>query len=48
MPGSFDLDNSSPPLYGDAIAAGVYLYEPGADVPFSPFPNIRCLRIDYR
>ena len=48
MPGSFDLDNTAPALYGDAMAAGVYLYTPGADDPFFLFPNVRCLRIDYR
>jgi hypothetical protein len=48
MPGSFDLDNTTPPLYGDAMMAGVYLYTPDADEPFSLFPNVRCLRIDYR
>ena len=48
MPGSFDLDNTTPPLYGDALPTGVYLYDPDADEPFSLFPNVRCLRIDYR
>jgi hypothetical protein len=48
MPGSFDLDNTTPALYGDALAAGVYVYTPGADDPFFLFPNVRCLRIDYR
>ncbi len=48
MPGSFDLDNTNAPLYGDALAAGVYLYDPAADNPFSLFPNVRCLRIDFR
>ena len=48
MPGSFDLDNTTPALYGDALAAGVYLYTPGEDDPFFLFPNVRCLRIDYR
>jgi hypothetical protein len=48
MPGSFDLDNTTPPLCGDALAVGAYLYTPGADEPFFLFPNIRCHRIDYR
>ena len=54
MAGSFDLDNSTPPLYGNALAIGVFLYEPGgggeendANSP-TLLPNIRCLRIDYR
>ena len=48
MPGSFDLDNTTPPLYGDVLAAGVYLYTPGEDDSYFLFPNVRCLRIDYR
>ena len=44
MPGSFDLDNATPPLYGDALAIGVYFYDPDADaVPYSVIPNVRCL-----
>ena len=48
MPGSFDLDNTTPSLCGDALAVGVYLYAPGADGSFFLLPNVRCLRIDYR
>ncbi len=48
MPGSFDLDNTTPALWGDAMAVGVYLYTPGADEPYSLFPNVQCLRIDAR
>ena len=48
MPGSFDLDNTTPSLCGDALAVGVYLYAPEADDSFFLLPNVRCLRIDYR
>jgi hypothetical protein len=48
MPGSFDLDNMTPSLSGDAMTAGVYVYSPGADDPYSLLPNVRCLRVDYR
>jgi hypothetical protein len=48
MPGSFDLDNTTPSLCGDALAVGVYLYAQGADDPFFLLPNVRCQRIDYR
>ena len=49
MPGSFDLDNTTPPLYGDALAISVCLYEPGAEAgPYSVLPNVRCLCIDTR
>lgn len=48
MPGSFDLDNTTPPLWADAMTIGVYLYTPDAGEPYSLFPNVQCLRIDAR
>src|SRR5436309_1324577 len=46
MPGSFDLDTSSPSLAGDALQIGVYRYD--GQGGFALLPNVRCLRIDAR
>jgi hypothetical protein len=46
--GSFDINNASPPLAGDALQVGVFRYNSGAGQPFELLPNIRCLRIDHR
>lgn len=48
MPGSFDLDSTTPPLWADATTIGVYLYTPDSDQPYSLYPNVQCLRIDAR
>src|SRR5579883_292000 len=49
MAGSFDLDNSLPPLASDALPVGVFRYDSeNSDQPFSLLPNVRCLRIDVR
>jgi hypothetical protein len=46
MPGSFDLDNSSPPLASDALQVGVYRYD--GQGGYTLIPNVRCLQIEYR
>src|SRR5262245_43844340 len=46
--GSFDLDETRPPLWGDALAVGVYRYTPDADNPFEHLPTVRCLQVDWR
>ena len=49
MSGSFDLDNTTPILFGNALSIGVYFYDPEADAgPYTVLPNVRCLRIDTR
>lgn len=45
MPGSFDLDGSSPSLAGQAIPLAVFFYD-GESLTL--LPNIWCERIDYR
>jgi hypothetical protein len=46
MPGSFDLDGSSPPLAAPALSVYVARYDGIAN--YAVLPNVRCLRIDYR
>jgi hypothetical protein len=47
--GSFEIDNSQPPLASDALQIGVFRYnKDNADQPFELLPNVRCLRIDGR
>src|SRR5438128_1667948 len=43
---SFDLDNSHPPLFADALQVGVFRYDPDAQQPYELLPNVRCLRIN--
>ena len=46
MPGSFDLDNSRPPLTANALAVAVYKYAPPSS--YQLLPNIRCVSVEYK
>jgi hypothetical protein len=50
MAGSFDLDNSTPSLSGNALAINVYLYvlDYGGEASYTILPNVRCLAIETR
>ncbi len=45
---SFDLSYVPTSIAGQALPIGVCLYTPGATLPYTLLPNVRCLRIDYR
>jgi hypothetical protein len=50
MPGSFDYDPGSLPLYGDSLLVQVYRYDPDADADdrYTLVPNVRCESIQYK